>query len=350
MNGRDRILGLLDGREVDRLPLMPITMMFAADQIGVPYGKYATDYHVLARGQAETARRFDLDYVSAISDPCREAADLGASIEYFDDQPPAIRDREALLADKGRLAQLELPDPMSGGRMHDRIEAIALLRKEIGRERLIEGWVEGPCAEAADLRGIHALMLDFTDDPAFVRELFELCLELALRFARAQVEAGAELIGVGDAASSLVGPRIYEEFVFPFERRLVDGLHGMGARVRMHICGRTRRLLPLLAQLGADILDLDWMVPLEEARATCGSDQVLLGNIDPVAVLRDGTPEDVREGIHRCHEAAGERYVVGAGCEVVRDTPLQNLGEMVDYAREHRADGSRCGASPGDGP
>jgi MtaA/CmuA family methyltransferase len=341
MNGRTRILNLLAGQAVDRLdrlPLMPITMMFAADQIGVPYGEYATDHRLLARGQIETSRRFDFDYVSAISDPCREAADLGAAIEYYPDQPPAIVESEALLSDPRHLARLDCPDPTSGPRMADRLAAIALLRHEIGDEKLVEGWVEGPCAEAANLRGINTLMLDFVDEPDFVRDLCAFCVDLALRFARAQVEAGADLIGIGDAAASLVGPAIYEEFVFPAERRLVDGIHAMGARTRLHICGRTRRLLPLLADLGVDILDLDWMVPIEEARAACGPEQVLLGNIDPVGVLRNAGPADVRDGIRRCHAAAGRRYVVAAGCEIVRDTPLRNLLEMVEYARGHGCD------------
>ena len=69
---------------------MPITMMFAADQIGVPYGRYARDHRVLVEGQLATAEQFGFDYVSCISDPAREAADCGAAIHYFDDQPPAI--------------------------------------------------------------------------------------------------------------------------------------------------------------------------------------------------------------------------------------------------------------------
>ena len=77
MNGRERVLAMLGGREPDRLPLMPITMMFAADQTGARYRDYARDYRVLAEAQAATAEKFDLDYVSAISDPAREASDLG---------------------------------------------------------------------------------------------------------------------------------------------------------------------------------------------------------------------------------------------------------------------------------
>ena len=58
-------------------------------------------------------------------------------------------------------------------------------------------------------------MFDFGDDPVFVRELFSFVVQMELRFAKAQLEAGADIIGVGDAAASLVGPRIYNEFVLP---------------------------------------------------------------------------------------------------------------------------------------
>jgi len=332
MTGRERILKHLKGDRVDRLPVMPITMMFAADQLGVKYGDYATDFRVLAEAQIFTARKFDFDYVSTISDPAREAADLGAEIEYFDDQPPAVVEARARLADKRELDRLEIPDPLGGGRMHGRVKAVALLKESVGHEKLIEGWIEGPCAEAADLRGINTLMLDLVDDPGFVRALFEFVVAMELRFARAQLEAGADLIGVGDAAASLIGPRLYEQFVLPYEKKLIDGLHEMDALVRLHICGRTTKLLPWLGHLGGDILDLDWMVPLAEARAQSRPGQILLGNIAPVAVLRNGTPEQIQAALADCHRAAGSRYIVGAGCEVVRDTPEANVRAMVAYA------------------
>jgi MtaA/CmuA family methyltransferase len=335
MTGRERVLIHLDGGEVDHLPAMPITMMFAADQIGASYREYVSDHRVLAECQVGTAQKFGIDHVSVISDPAREAADLGAETETFEDQPPGLVESRARLTDRAELGRLELPDPLGGGRMHDRVRGIELLRREIGHEKLVEGWVEGPCALAANLRGINALMLDFFDEPGFVRELLEFSVEVGLTFARAQVTAGAELIGIGDAAASLIGPELYREFVYAHEQTLIDGVHQLGARVRLHICGKTRKLLPWLGRLRADILDLDWMVPLAEARERVGPDQVLLGNIDPVGVLRDGTPQRVEEELTRCHRDAGERYIVGAGCEVVRDSPEANLRAMLDYARSH---------------
>ena len=336
MTGRERILNHLAGNPVDHLPAMPITMMYAGDQIGAAYRDYATDYRVMTEAQIFTARKFGFDYISGISDPAREAADLGADIEYYDNQPPAIKEDRARLADKADLKRLELPDPLGGGRMHDRVKGVALMKEKAGAEFLVEGWVEGPCAQAADLRGINRLMLDFFDDPVFVRDLFAFVIELELRFARAQVEAGADLIGVGDAAASLIGPALYEEFVEPYERKLLDGIHALGAMTRLHICGRTTKLLSWMGNLGSEIVDLDWMVPMDEARRQSAPGQVLLGNIDPVKVLRNGTAEAVREGIAACHRAAGERYIVGAGCEISRATPEANVRAMIEYAQCHR--------------
>jgi MtaA/CmuA family methyltransferase len=334
MTSRERVLAMIEGRPVDRLPLMAITMMLAADQVGAKYGRYVSDWRVLAEAQIRTAERFSLDYVSCISDPAREASDLGAAVKFFDDQPPAIDEANALLADKSRLAALRVPDPASGRRMADRLAAAAHLRQAVGGEMLIEGWIEGPCAEGADLRGLNTLMYDFYDDAAFVRDLFEFATELGLAFARSQIAAGADIIGVGDAAASLVGPQIYGEFVWPYEKRLVDGIHAAGGRVRLHICGDTRPNLAAMGRLGAEIVDLDFMVPLDDARRAMGPGQVLLGNINPVRVLRGGTPEGVRAALAECHRQAGPRYILGAGCEVPRDTPPENFLAMAEYARE----------------
>src|SRR5207302_6520040 len=140
MNSRERIFSLIDGKPVDRLPLMPITMMFASDQVGVKYLQYATDHRVLVEAQLRTAERFGIDFVSCISDPARECADLGARIRFFDDQPPAFVESEALLADKSALGKLKVPDPLGGGRMHDRVKAAALLKEKARAEMIVEGW------------------------------------------------------------------------------------------------------------------------------------------------------------------------------------------------------------------
>lgn len=331
MTSRERFFAFVDGRPVDRLLLMPITMMFAADRAGLPYGRYALDHRVLVESQLRTAEEFGFDHVSAITET-REARDCGATIRYFDDQPYAIDESQARLADKSALAHLKSPDPLTAEAMRDRLQALALLKERAGKEKVVEGWVEGPCGAAADLRGINTLMLDFYDDPTFVRDLFDFTLDLALRFVKAQRDAGADTIGIGDPAASLVGPRIYREFVWPYEKKLADGMREIGVRTRLHICGNTRPILADLAKLGCDIIDVDSAVPMAEARAQMGPHQAFLGGIDPVRVLEHGTPADVERAVNECRRAAGNRFVLGAGCEVPRGTPPENLRALARCA------------------
>ena len=336
MNGKERVLAMFDGKAVDHLPLMPITMQFGAELAGVRYRDYAADCHVLADVQMHTAQIFGFDHVSTISDPAREVSDLGGAVEWFDNQPPAIVESRALLEDKSRLETLKIPGMAAPGRMHDRIAGVALLKQRTAGTLLVEGWVEGPCAMGADLRGMNTLMFDFHDDPEFVNRLFEFVVAMETAFAARQVEAGADMIGIGDAAASLIGPRLYEQFVLPHEKKLVAAIKAMGARVRLHICGNTRKILRGMGSLGVDVVDLDFPSPVAEGRAAMGPDQVLLGNIDPVRTLRDGTPESITAALADCYQAAGPRFIVGAGCEVPPGTPRQNLQALTDFARSHQ--------------
>jgi MtaA/CmuA family methyltransferase len=251
---------------------------------------------------------------------------LGAAISQPPDAPPAIIEEQALLAQSATLSQLRVPDPhRAGSRMANRIEAVRLLRREAGTTHLVEGWVEGPCAESADLRGINTLMMDYYEDPDFVHALANFTVDVALKFATAQIEAGADIIGVGDAAASLVSRALYDEFVRPYEQRLVSGIQAAGGRVRLHICGRTGHLVDAMATLNCEIVDLDTLVDLRAARVAMGDRQVLLGNVHTVNVVRNGTAADVRRALAQCQADAGQAWIAGAGCEVPRQSPPQNV-------------------------
>lgn len=333
MNGRERVFAQLAGKPADSLSCLPITMMFAADHIGARYLDYATNYKMQVEGQLRVAYDYDFDYVNTMSDPAVEAADCGADIAYFPDQPPAINELNALLADKAKLIRLKRPDAHGGGRMTNRLAALRLFKDRVGGEKVIEGWVEGPCAEGADLRGINTLMTDFIDDPGFVRDLFTFIIEMEIEFARDQVAAGADTIGIGDAAASLVGPRIYDDFVFPFEKLLVDGIHALGVPVRLHICGNTSRSLKKIGQLGCDVVDVDYLVPIDRARMEMGPNQMLTGNIDPVRIVRNSDPHTIVAALSECHNQCGARFMVAPGCEIPRDTKPENVRALVEFAR-----------------
>jgi len=322
---------LFDGKPTDRLLLQPICMTFAARVAGVPYYDYVTDYRVLVEAQLRTVEKFGLDIVTLCSDPAREATDCGAEVRWFPDQPPAHDPQNPLLKEKWQLRHLRQPDPLGGGRMHDRVKGAERFRMEVGGDIPILGWIEGPMAEAADLRGINEIMLDVVDDPGFVRDLFDFIAEMEIAFARAQIEAGVDVMGIGDAAASLVGARVYRELVLPVERRIIDAIHEMGCPVRLHICGNVNHLLDDIATLPIEMIDIDCLTDLRLARAKLPSHVAVLGNMDPVRYLLEGTPNDVITKLQSDHQTIGAHYVAGPGCEVPPKTPHENLRAMREY-------------------
>jgi MtaA/CmuA family methyltransferase len=217
--------------------------------------------------------------------------------------------------------------------MTDRVEAVARLHGEYERQVPVMGWIEGPIAEACNLRGMSQFMLDLMDAPGFAADLLDFATDLAIDFARAQIDAGADIMGMGDAAASLCGPRFYEQLVLPREQRIVRDVHEAGALVRLHICGDTNGILAQMSTTGADIIDLDHLVEPEAVRCEMGESPVIAGNFDPVAVLLQGTPDQVRAACRRCHEAFGARFIINAGCEVPTHTPMANVEAVFEYGR-----------------
>lgn len=324
MNSLERTHKRLAGEPVDRPPNFDIMMQFAAHHIGAPLSRYYQDHRVLCEANMAVLEAFDLDIVQAISDPYREAADLGLQVEFPEDSLPLAT--RPLLADPADLDKLHPIDPSQGRRMSDRVAAVGWFREKVGGSVPIMGWVEGAMAEAADLRGVTELLLDLYDRPEWVAELLEITGEQAILFARAQVEAGADIIGLGESVASQVSPRVYERLILPWEQRVFAAVREMGAIPRLHICGDTTGILRQMADSGATIVDLDWMVDLETAAALyADGGPALSGNFDPVAVLLQGTPEGVYQATYRCLEIMGPRGISNAGCEVPLGTPHENL-------------------------
>ncbi len=328
MNSLERYLAVLNRQPPDFLPRIPILMQFAAEYIGENYAAFAADYRVLVRANLACARDFGMDQLSAISDPFRETHGFGGEIVFYPDGPP--RCPHPPLSEKKDLALLKPADPLTDERMLDRIAAIREYRKQAGGEYSILGWIEGPAAEAADLRGVANFMLDLMDDEAYAAELMDRCAEVGIAFARAQLEAGADTIGMGDAIASQLSPSLYQRLVQPREKRLVDAIHKLGGLVRLHICGNITHLLPGIAKLGVDILDVDHPVDMGTARTTVGHKVTLAGNLDPVAAVMQGTPENIRDQVRRIYEQVGNPFMIAAGCEIPSRTPAENLQALCE--------------------
>jgi len=314
--------GSLPGKVLFR----PILMQFAAEYIGKNYGQFASDYNVLVEANLRCLEDFDIDMLGLISDPYRETSAFGAKIKYVPDGVP--RCLNYVVKSPVDIKNLKTPNVYKEERTLDRIKAGEMLSKKTQGNIPIIGWIEGPFAEACDLAGVENMMMQLMMDPDFSNRLMDKCMITAKDFAKAQIEAGCEIIGMGDAVCSQIDADTYNVFVRDRHKELFDFIHDLGGKIKLHICGDTTHLLPSYKNFNLDILDLDWQVDIAKARKILGEDVILSGNINPV-LIQDKSRNEVFEMCKiLVDDHKKERFILSAGCEITSLTPPGNLLAM----------------------
>ena len=327
MNKKQHYQALLKGElSRERVFFRPILMHFAARFNNTTYGKFASDYKTLVESNIRAMEHFDTDMVSLISDPYRETSAFGARIEYIDEGVPRCPNHIVRTMDD--VKNLPSPDVTKCDRTLDRIKGAEYFQKLIKSTVPVSGWIEGPLAEACDLCGVNEMLIYLMTDPDFSNFLMDKCMITAKAFGKAQIEAGCDLMGIGDAICSQIDKESYDIFIKQRHTELIDYIHNCSASVKLHICGDTTHLLESFRDLNADIIDLDWQVDLDHARKILGNDVVIGGNINPVLV-QDKSEEEVytlsRNLVDKYRE---QKYLLAAGCEITVLTPHENLLAM----------------------
>jgi MtaA/CmuA family methyltransferase len=327
MDKKQIFLSLLYGDAPrERVFFRPILMHFAARFNNSTYGKFASDYRTLVESNIRAMEFFDTDMVSLISDPYRETSAFGARIEYVDEGVP--RCLEHIVRSYEDVKYLPDPDVHKCDRTLDRIKGAGYFRKLLKGTVPVGGWVEGPLAEACDLAGVDNMMIWLMTDPDLTNRLLDKCLLLAKKFARAQVDEGCDLIGVGDAICSQIDQANYDLYVRNRHTELISYIHELGVPVKLHICGNITHILESIAETKTDIIDLDWQVDMDEARRILGNNVVLGGNVNPVLVQDKTAGEVYSMSKELTDRYRNQKYILAAGCEITVLTPHENLMAM----------------------
>jgi len=348
MKSRERFLAAATRRPPDKVPAAPYDGNFGAAFAGIPISRYNTDAAAMAAAHIKTWDALGYDVVVAQSDNYYIAQGFGCVINQpFDTTPNLVKPAVDTLDDIGRL---RVPDPYKDGRMHVYLDAVHALRQHFGDEVAVRGPGTGPFSLASYLVGgtefflteiAEAMAEEDAHKEAQLLELMDIASDGLIAFLKALLEAGSDVLQAGDSLASLsmISPAIYETYVYPFEKKVFDAVGPLarerGAVTLLHICGKTTRILPLMAETGADILEIDAPVDMAEAKAVTAGKVALMGNLDPVTVLLQGTPELVTtqaiNAMTSCDALSGG-FILGSGCEVAPRTPVPNLKALVDAA------------------
>ncbi|HUA19702.1 MAG TPA: uroporphyrinogen decarboxylase, partial [Bryobacteraceae bacterium] len=173
--------------------------------------------------------------------------------------------------------------------------------------------------------------------PDLWRRLLDKLVTVLRDYARQQVEAGADVIQVFDSWAGALSVEDYRDYVLPTTKTLVHDIQAAGVPV-IYFGVDTASLLPSMRQTGADVLGIDWRVPLDAAWHTLDNACAVQGNLDPITLFAD--PDLICRRVRQILDQAGGRpgHIFNLGHGIVPNTPVENVQHVVKFVREYAAE------------
>jgi uroporphyrinogen decarboxylase len=281
-------------------------------------------------------RRYDVDAAILFSDIVVPLRAVGVDVDIKPGVGPVVAQPFRDQRDVSRLR------PLEPGDVPYVTEAVRSLTGELGARPLI-GFAGGPFTLASYLvEGGPSKNHDRTralmyGDPGLWHALLGRLADIAISFLRVQVAAGAAAVQLFDSWAGVVGPEDYRAAILPHASRIFAALKPAGVP-RIHFGVGTGELLGLLGEAGADVVGVDWRVPLDEAARRVPAGTALQGNLDPAALLApwDVVESRAREVLAR-GRSAGRGHVFNLGHGVLPETDPHTLARLTDLVHSASA-------------
>jgi uroporphyrinogen decarboxylase len=283
----------------------------------------------------QPVRRYGTDAAIFFSDIVVPLKAIGVDVDIKPGVGPVV---ESPIRDHDGLAALRALEP---GDVPYVTEAVQSLVKELGGTPLI-GFAGGPFTLASYLiEGGPSKNHDRTKammygEPELWHELMERLTTITLGFLRVQATAGASALQLFDSWVGAVAPQDYRTYVLPHTSRIFGELADLGVP-RIHFGVGTGELLGLMGEAGADVVGVDWRVPLDEAALRVGAGKALQGNLDPAVLLAPWkvVEERARDVLERGRVAEGHVFNLGHG--VLPSTDPGQLARLTSLVQEASA-------------
>ncbi len=278
-------------------------------------------------------RRFHPDAVFFFMDLSVEASALGLPVRFpLDDWPTVERHMIERIED---LARVTSSDVLTDGRVAAYVETMHLMARYL--DTIKGAYVTGPFTLAGLLMGASEAAMATVTDPELLTAVLHFASGVTARYARMLERAGADIICILEPTASFLSPKKFAQFALPYIAEIIGTLNTIPM---LHICGRATHLIEGMVETGAHGLSLGPLVDFPQAVKRVPEDVVLVGNLDPVRVIRDMTPNGVYRATHDLVDSmAGHvNFVVASGCDLPMDTPLENIHAMIDAVRGRALD------------
>lgn len=334
---RDRVLNLFNRGELDYIPVFSgqgnITI-HGLKQAGCNFPEIHTDAKKMAAMAASTYRLFGYECAVVPFDVGVEAEALGSTLNFYTHQvdilyPTVSKPVSEKLVD----LDLQVPNTLSeAGRIPLVMEAIRLLKDDVGNELAIGAYVLGPYTLAGQLVDLSDLSKSAYKKQELTYSVLDKLADLLIEIIGLYKEAGIDYISVREmgAGPDILSPRLFDTLILPHLQKIFANtdLHSV-----LHICGDTNLIVDRLPLAGADAISVEKKNDMAETRKKLGPDVLIFGDIDGFGLLVEGTPDEVEEGVKQAIEKGAN--AIWPGCDIWPTAPKENMEAMMRAVRKY---------------
>jgi uroporphyrinogen decarboxylase len=318
---------------IDRIPAYPFMGQFTAQLVGATIREMLLDPMVFVKAEVAAYERYKPDILLMQWDLLTDVEAMGNELRFPEDS--LCISTKLALEDKGKLSGLQIPDPTKDGRMPGYLEALMEARKVV-TDAPVSPVIAGPWTIAIGLRGASELIMDAMKDPDYVQELMTFCTAAAINHGEVLVSKGmGPNYSEAPASCSLISPKMYRTFVFPFHKQIVDHFKEKKVGVGLHICGYTDPILDDMVSTGVTNISIDAPADLAKAVEAARGKAVVIGNVN-TGIFYSGSREEMADAIKACLDAAPKDsgYILASGCEVPGVAPPDKVDWFMELAAE----------------
>ena len=302
---------------------IPIMTHPGIELIGSTVRKAVTDGQVHADAICALNEAFPAAAVTAIMDLTVEAEAFGAEIRFSENEIPNVIGR--LVNDADEVAALGVPG-LDKGRVQEYLKANRLVAARV-QDKPVYGGCIGPFSLAGRLFDLSELMMSMYMEPETVTALLEKCTDFLSAYVRAMKETGIGGVVMAEPAAGLISNDDCLQYCTPYVKQIIDDVQDDSFKVILHNCGNTGHCTDAMVRSGARALHFGNRADMVEALKACPPDLPVLGNIDPVGVFQQASPEQVYTAVSALLEktAPYDNFILSSGCDVPPHTPVDNI-------------------------
>ena len=276
----------------------------------------------------ELSQVLEPDGIFFMMDLSVEAGALGVPVRYGLQDSPTVE--QHMVKTSADLTQFMSIDILKDARILMYLKTMEWMADNLGILRC--GYCIGPFTLAGLLMGASDSAMATIENPELAHDVLAFSARVVARYAKALFENGADLLAVLEPTAVMLSPDQFQEFSGAYVSEIIGQLDGMTV---LHICGDTKHLVEAMSRTGVDGLSLDSMVDFAAIAPKVKPGCALIGNLDPVGLLRSGAPDKVRQATREFLEKTRglPNLIVSSGCDLPQDTPIDNIRAMIEETK-----------------